>query len=632
MGMAKSEKGMLRGWRALLAMALTASLALGMTPLAATEAHAATKTKTYVYDVVYGTYQGKYALGFKGKGSGGAKEMDVISATDGVCIKVKRSAFPGSDADAFSWWASEVARCGSGVIGVPSTTKGKLKYNAYTLAGKKISKTNYSEVAYFVSSSVKGGAGTALGSKSGKSFKVDVYSSAGKKIQSISGSVSGSSFYTEEIKGAVYANFFGQYYQFKKGKFVKSSEPSYEDDYGASGDMVANGVYLRSETRYIYDEEGYETDCYEEYYLANAAGKRIATLPRNDRSYMIASGLGVYASDDQGAVSVYGKSGQLLSKVQCNLEWPSIDESRIPGVWLLAGTTVGGDYSYVGAYDSSFKLISSDAERYAYASDAGKVKGVNAYLVPANTKTGAGSLIYVDKNLKPLKVGTYSLATNYYGSTVQHVFSAKRSVYVARNSSGKFGVVDAKGNVLIPFSYSDFYDTGSGDYIMMKKGKGWQFVKVSHLASGKAVQGGIYTIGKLKYKVTSTAKKTPAVTVVGHAKGKAATGSASVPATVKIADQKFKVTAVGASAFKGTKLTSVTIGKYVTTIGKSAFAGSKNLAKVTVKSKALTSVGKSAFKDINKKAKFKVPASKVKAYKKILGSKAGVKKTMKVSK
>lgn len=64
MGMAKSEKGMLRGWRALLAMALTASLALGMTPLAATEAHAATKTKTYVYDVVYGTYQGKYAIGF----------------------------------------------------------------------------------------------------------------------------------------------------------------------------------------------------------------------------------------------------------------------------------------------------------------------------------------------------------------------------------------------------------------------------------------------------------------------------------------------------------------------------------------------------------------------------------------
>lgn len=632
MGMAKSEKGMLRGWRAFLAMALVASLALGMTPFAATEAYAATKTKSYVYDYVYGTYQGKYALGFKGKGPMGLKEVDVISATDGVRIKVKRNAFPGKSVEELNNWVLDVAYSKSGVIGVPSTTKGKLKYNAYTLAGKKISKTNYSGAAYFASSSIKGGAGTALGSKSGKSFKVDVFSSAGKKIQSISGSVSGSAFYAEEVNGAVYANFFGQYYQFKKGKFIKSSEPSCGGDYGVDDDMIASGVYLRSEEHSVYNEEGFETDWYEERYLENAAGKRIATLPRNDRGYEIALGLGVYTSDDQGVVSVYGKSGQLLSRVKCDLEWPNIYESMIPGVWILSGMTAGGNYVHVGAYDSSFKLISTDAERYVGAFDIGKVKGVNAYLIPANTKTGDAPLMYVDKNLKPIKVGAYSLYANPNGSTVQHAFSAKRSVYVARNSSGKFGVVDAKGNVLIPFSYSDFYDTGSGDYIMMKKGKGWQFVKVSHLASGKAVQGGIYTVGKLKYKVTSTSKKAAAVTVVGHAKGKAATGSASVPATVKIAGQKFKVTAVGASAFKNTKLTSVTIGKNVTAIGKNAFAGSKKLVKVTVKSKALKSVGKGAFKGVNKKAKFKVPASKVKAYKKIFNSKAGVKKSMKVSK
>ncbi len=648
-----TEKGMLRGWRAFLATVLVASLALGMTPLAATEAHAATKTKSYVYDYVYGTYQGKYALGFKGKGPMGLKEVDVISATDGVRIKVKRSAFPGKSIEEFNEWALGVAHGKSGVIGVPSTTKGKLKYNAYTLAGKKVSKTNYSAAAHFASSSVKGGAGAALGVKSGKNFKVDVFSSAGKKIQSISGSVSDNSFYTEDVNGAVYANFFGQYYQIKKGKFVKSNAPSYGDDYDA--DMVANGVYLRYKTHPVYDEEGYETDWYEEYYLENAAGKRIATLPRNDLSYQIARGLGVYASDGQGVVSVYGKSGQLLSKVKCNLEWPSIYESMIPGVWILAGTTTSGDYSYVGAYDAFFNLISSDAERYTCAFDAGKVKGSNAYLVPTNVKIDDSALIYVDKNLKPMKIGAYSLTTNYYGSTVQHAFSAKRSVYVAKNSSGKFGVVDTKGNVLIPFSYSDFYDTGSGDYIMMKKGKGWQFVKVSHLASGKAVKGGVYTVGKLKYKVTSTAKKSAAVTVVGHAKGKKATGNVSIPSTVKIAGQKFKVTAVGSNAFKGASVSSVTLGKYVKTIGtgafygckslkaatlgtsmktigKNAFAGCKKLAKVTVKSKTLTSVGKSAFKGINKKAKFKVPKAKVKAYKKLLNSKAGIKRTMKVTK
>lgn len=627
MGEERTERGMLRGWRALLAMALAASLALGMTPLAANEAHAATKTKSYVYDYVYGTYQGKYALGFKGKGPIGLKEVDVISATDGVRIKVKRNAFPGKSVEELNNWVLDVAYSKSGVIGVPFTTKGKLKYNAYTLAGKKISKTNYSEVAHFASSSFKGGAGTAFGYMSGKAFRVDVFSSAGKKVQSISGANGENIFFIQEANGTVYANFFGQCYRLKSGKFVKSAGPSFDD----SGDMVAKDVYLRSEGYPIYDEDGYEVDWYEEYYLANAAGDRIATLPRAS-NYRVAPGLGVYVDDGQGTVSVYGKKGQLLSKMNCGLDWPDIFKSAIPGVWVLGGVAASGNYSYAGAYDSSFKLISTDAERYVGAFDAGKVKGINAYLVPENIKADGGPLMYVDKNLKPLKVGAYALVTNNYSSTVQHVFSAKRSVYVAKNSSGKFGVVDAKGNVLIPFSYSDFYDTGSGDYIMMKKGKGWQFVKVSHLASGKAVQGGVYTVGKLKYKVTSTAKKTAAVTVVGHASGKAATGTASIPSTVKIGGQKFKVTAVGANAFKNTKLTSVTIGGNVATIGKSAFAGSKDIAKVTVKSKALKSVGKGAFNGISKKAKFKVPASKVKAYKKILNAKAGVKKSMKVSK
>ncbi len=236
-----------------------------------------------------------------------------------------------------------------------------------------------------------------------------------------------------------------------------------------------------------------------------------------------------------------------------------------------------------------------------------------------------------------------------------HTFSNGRSVVIAKNSKGKYGVIDTAGNVLVPFSYSDYANVGGGDYIMMKASKGWQFVKVSQFASGKAVKGITYTVGKLKYKVTSTSSKNRTVMVVGHVSGTKAKGKLSIPSTVKIGGQKFKVTEVGASAFKGSAITSVTVGAYVTkvgasafssckkltkatlgkkvkSLGKSAFSGCKKLKTITIKSKVLKSVGKSALKNVYKKAKIKVPSSKVKAYKKLFKSSTGFKKTMKVTK
>ena len=78
---------------------------------------------------------------------------------------------------------------------------------------------------------------------------------------------------------------------------------------------------------------------------------------------------------------------------------------------------------------------------------------------------------------------------------------------------------------------------------------------------------------------------------------------------------------MAAKAFKGNKkITNVTIGKNVKTIGASAFYGCKKLKKLTIKTKYLTSksVGKKAFSGIYKKAIIKVPAGKKKSYKKLL--------------
>ena len=101
----------------------------------------------------------------------------------------------------------------------------------------------------------------------------------------------------------------------------------------------------------------------------------------------------------------------------------------------------------------------------------------------------------------------------------------------------------------------------------------------------------------------------------------------SVPAEVKIAGKKYKVTEIKANAFKNNKkLKKITIGKNIKKIGKNAFYGCKNLKNIIVKTTKLTakSVGKNAFKGINAKAVVKVPKKKLKVYKPIL-KKAGIK-------
>ena len=104
----------------------------------------------------------------------------------------------------------------------------------------------------------------------------------------------------------------------------------------------------------------------------------------------------------------------------------------------------------------------------------------------------------------------------------------------------------------------------------------------------------------------------------------------SIPATIKANGKNVPVTAIAPNAFKGMKkLTSVTIGKNVKTIGAKAFYGCKKLKKITIKSTKLTkkTVGAKAFTGINKKAVIKCPKAKKAAYKKFL-LKKGMKKTM----
>ncbi len=139
-------------------------------------------------------------------------------------------------------------------------------------------------------------------------------------------------------------------------------------------------------------------------------------------------------------------------------------------------------------------------------------------------------------------------------------------------------------------------------------------------------KGDIYTVGKLKYQVTDVKKKT--VTVTGAKKKGQKT--VTIPATVKIHGESYKVTAVAKKAFyKNSSLRKVTIGKNVTEIGKNAFGNTRNLKSVVIKTKNLKKVGKGAFKGVHKKCVIRVPSKKAKAYKKLI-KKSGIAKTVKV--
>ena len=95
--------------------------------------------------------------------------------------------------------------------------------------------------------------------------------------------------------------------------------------------------------------------------------------------------------------------------------------------------------------------------------------------------------------------------------------------------------------------------------------------------------------------------------------------SQSIPATIKANGKTYKVTEISAKACSGmSKLTTLTIGKNVKTIGKSAFSGCKKIKKITVSGSSLTKVGAKAFSGVPKTATVICPKKKISKYRTLL--------------
>lgn len=128
------------------------------------------------------------------------------------------------------------------------------------------------------------------------------------------------------------------------------------------------------------------------------------------------------------------------------------------------------------------------------------------------------------------------------------------------------------------------------------------------------------------YQLTSNGTQATAALVKGSKKK----AKVVIPSAVKKNGVTVYVTAIGNNAFKNRKkVKTVVIGKNVQRIGKKAFAGCRNLRKITVKSRMVRMVGKKAFQSISSRAVIKVPKQSLKRYQKLFRNK-GQRRTVKI--
>lgn len=123
-----------------------------------------------------------------------------------------------------------------------------------------------------------------------------------------------------------------------------------------------------------------------------------------------------------------------------------------------------------------------------------------------------------------------------------------------------------------------------------------------------------YTIGGNQYTVTKAGEE------VRFSKANAKKKSVTIPAIIKADGINYKVTEVGANAFKNNKkVKKVVIGANVYKIAKKAFNKCPNLKTVVIKSTKLTkkTASKKCFSKVNKKMVIKVSKKSKKTYAKI---------------
>jgi len=205
-------------------------------------------------------------------------------------------------------------------------------------------------------------------------------------------------------------------------------------------------------------------------------------------------------------------------------------------------------------------------------------------------------------------------------STVNNISD---QVYTGKEVTPDF-VVTLDGKALVKerdytISYSNNINLGEATATIT--GKGTYVGNITKTFQIVVEKNQVITVKGYKYKVTNAITNGKGtVAMIGNTKK--TSKSVKVADSVKIGGKTFNVTEVGNAAFKNyKKLTSVVIGKNVTSIGAKSFYNCKALKKISVNGQNIKKVGKNSLKGIHAKAKILVPSKKLKAYKKLFSNK-----------
>jgi hypothetical protein len=195
---------------------------------------------------------------------------------------------------------------------------------------------------------------------------------------------------------------------------------------------------------------------------------------------------------------------------------------------------------------------------------------------------------------------TYKKCKTCGNTEVTSTISKIASVELAQTSYNATGkaikpsvtVKDSKGHLVLSkyytVSYKNNKSMGKATATVTFKGNYSGTVNKSFTIQMK--KGATFTSGNYKYKVTGVSE----VAFAGLKSN--STTKVTIPKTVSYKGVTYKVTSMADKALKGTKVTNVTVGANVTSIGKYAFQNCKSLKKLTFKTTKLTTVGTYALK------------------------------------
>ena len=341
-----------------------------------------------------------------------------------------------------------------------------------------------------------------------------------------------------------------------------------------------------------------------------------------DNIQIKSEGKGIQAS---GTVKISGGK----NKIESVSEAVTASDVEMTGGSMDATSTGLGEKDSVISANNTIKIVGGSITADVSGSSKGKSFGVKSdtgnIILGGNASVG-GKPTYskdpVNSNGNSATKRSISKASVKMSASV--LYTGKALKPVVKISYGNTKLVSGKDYKLVYKTNKNFGKgkvviTGIGNYT-------GSLTKSFNIVTRK---GKVYTSGNYRYKITNPSLNGRGTVTLTAAVKK--TASANIPDKVKIGGKTFKVTAIGAGVFKAnTRLTRVVIGKNVRTLGAKSFYGCKRLKRVVIKNTSMTSktIGTGAFAKTYTKMTVKVPAKKLKSYRKLLLRKGVSKKAI----